>query len=212
MLYERGQCGIDDGHHLVLPGDLHDRLKVQTPQIGIGGRFREDDVRIGLDRLLNGLCRGVHERDLDAELSQQVRGEVARLAVAVTREDDVAVAAHEGHKRQDHGGHAAGEQYRALGALDGRKLMFAFGLGRVSVAAVLVLAQELALALRLHEVVDFLGVIEIVVRGMYDRRGDREVRVVHAVQAVDAEGGRIPVPGIGWFFRHSVLSSFSMRL
>ena len=76
---------------------------------------------------------------------------------------------------------------------DRGKLAFALLLGRVAVAAVLMLADHLPLALGLHEVIDFLGVVEIVVRGVHNGRGDGEVRMLGAVQAVDRQGRGVPV-------------------
>ena len=104
-------------------------------------------------------------------------GKIPRLAVAVIREDDMAVTAHVGHQRHDYRAHAGGKQHRPLGAFDSRQLAFTFLLGRVAVAAVFVLAHYTSLAFGLHELQHLGGGVEVVVGGLDDRRGDRIMRL-----------------------------------
>ena len=188
----RRQRGVDDRHDLARFGHLDDSRDIEHAQVGVRGRFGEDDVRRGLDGLFDGLGRGVHDRVLDAELAQEVGGEVARLAVAVAGKDDVAARLHEGHDHQEHGGHARGVEHRAFGAFDGRELALRFLLRGVAVAGVLVLADQLALALGPHEFLDLVGGVEIIVGRMHDGRGHGIMRMGNAAPAVDGQGGRVP--------------------
>ena len=207
----RRERGVDDGHDPVFLRDLHDAGEVDHAQVGIRGRFGEDDVGVGPEGLLDGLGGRVHHGDRDAELRKRVLREVARLAVAVAGEDDVPVRLHVGQQRQDDGAHAGREEDRPLGPFDRRELALAFLLGRVAVAPVFVLPDRPALFLGLHELEDGRGVLEVIVRGLDDRRGDREVRFRDAAAAVYAEGGGLPVFRALRFIRHSGFSWISGR-
>ena len=127
----------------------------------------------------------------DAELPEEVRGKVPRLAVAVAGEDDVALRFHEGHDRQQHRCHAGGVEHRALGPFDGGELAFGLLLGRVAVAGVLVLADHLALALGAHEILDLVGRVEVVIGGLHDRRGDRMVGLGKPAQCRGSRAWRV---------------------
>ena len=159
----RGQRRVNHREQLVPLRDFHDGREVRHTQIGIRRQFGENNVRVGLDGIFDGRRRRVHEAGLNPEFLQKIGREIARLPVAVARENDMAVLFHVGHEREDDRAHAGGKQDGPFGAFNGGELAFGLLLGGIAVAAVFVFADDAALSLGLHELENFGRGLEAVV-------------------------------------------------
>ena len=165
----RGEGGVDDGLHPVLPADGGEALEIQHAVVGIGGRFAQQHPRGGADRVLQRLvvARG-HRGHLDAVARERLVEELPRAPVAVVGDHGVRAARQHGEERGGHGGHAAREEQAVAGALEGGQLGLGDLLGGVAVAPVLD-----ALDLAVEVVLQLLGVGEGEGRGLDDRGRQR---------------------------------------
>ena len=177
----RGEGGVGGKGGARFPGGVARRGDVEDAQGGIGGQLQEHHA--GARGRRRGPCPGVgrvHEGGRDAAPGQLLRQQRVGSAVDVAAGDDVVARFHQCQQGHGGGAHAAAQDERRLGSLQGRDLPGRRELVRVvAVAAV----QEGAVA----------GAGPVEGGAAHDRRDHRVAGPGRGLACVDGMGGRAPL-------------------
>ncbi len=119
----RSERRIDDHRDTPFPAERRDGLRVEHPHEGVGRRLDEYRAR-GLADQLSPVPRVVRarERDVDLELAELLRKQPPGPAINPFAGEEVITGAQHGEMRQRRGPHAAREEDRSVGTLEGGHL------------------------------------------------------------------------------------------
>ena len=178
--------------------DIGQPFQIETAHEWVGGRLGEDQPRVGLDSVLDGLqISRRHDGRFHAVAGEDRLDEIARAAITVDGTDQVAAGAEEHQQRAGDGRHAAGCQQRIVAVLQRCQPRLDRAHGWIAIATVLValrLVPEHALFHVLHQ---SGRVAEGVGRCLDDGGGDAVKRFVARLAAMHRECRRSRSRGNG---------------
>jgi len=188
-----GQRGVDERIDPVLLAQRGEPLQIDDAQVGIGGRFADQEPGARMDGRFHAVV--IAGRDLvrdDAELAQMLDAELARAMVALVEQDDLIARLQLRQQQTSHGRHAAGIQQGRFTPLQRGELALDHLLARIAVAGVFFAGQLL-----FHEIDDRLRVGEGVGGRAEDRVGNGEAGLEPVLARVNGLGRKPPSRPVG---------------
>ena len=143
---------VDGVRNAVLLGDLRDRGDIRQLQRRIRRRLGEDQLRVGPNRLANGIgIRRIDERELHAEARVDLRRDAIRAAVRDVRDDCVIAGRECGLEHDLLRRHARRVARATLAVLEHRDLLLERAHGWVAAARVRESLRQILIDGVLHE-------------------------------------------------------------